>query len=674
MTNEKDQGRHIAGLLRLPLNGGNADYLKGGFRQPGYGVPSGAAIDGSHAFQGSQGYYTPEGRKIFRDNVLAIRRVLESVRPKYIMKIGIGGQHTPFQGIAGGFALIDPQGVRIAGEYELGKDYEKSLAETLEELGASWEEIVIIPSSKSGSTDETMLIFVQVLSAMLAHLSGENGETFARQVLDILHEINFEGETERPGKDLFIVPGGSLIQLIAGRTHRPADEVKAIFKKLLERIIFETTNRPDQSRLAAFLKNSGLDTEVHQPAVIEMFDNVGGRWTGDLHMMTFLAQYGIDPELYWQRRRDGIREVRENRHEANRIGDQLLDSGCTDIALLVPDHLFWFGKSCEQNFNESIWQEGFANLVAVRAKDWPVQSFYYRNRREKLVINLTDTAVDAKNFNAVRPSLTERRARTLEETALAYADLFTLFYGFTNHVGTRLIARAMAKAGQTAGKTDLNDLGNPAARIAQENLFLRQPFVELGKKLLEERLSSLHKEEAGKPGSIWLAEKAVKEKASHRELLTNLSDFPANLMNHKTLRLVVRQAKAYADKNKRKLVPFIYLEGEKFSSLRDSLIAAGVEWVMQGTGDQHISYQQVLAQPKRYLPFLVSFVPDRPLAGLPAVGFAKGYLHSISPHLVRDYFAEASYQALLEQGGKSLFLRLVDTVTELDAFQSAFQK
>jgi hypothetical protein len=86
---------------------------------------------------------------------------------------------------------------------------------------------------------------------------------------------------------------------------------------------------------------------------------------------------------------------------------------------------------------------------------------------------------------------------------------------------------------------------------------------------------------------------------------------------------------------------------------------------MQGTGDQHISYQQVLAKPERFLPFFISFVPEKLLPGFPAVGFAKGHLNHISPHMVRDYFAEASYEALTLKrryaGGEGVFLRMLDS-------------
>src|SRR5262249_45092969 len=135
-----------------------------------------------------------------------------------------------------------------------------------------------------------------------------------------------------------------------------------------------------------------------------------------------------------------------------------------------------------------------------------------------------------------------------------------------------------------------------------------------------------------KPGAIAAREKDVRAKAVTDSELT------------KTL----AKACAEAQSQGRKLVPFLYLEGDKFIDLRDVLIQAGVQWVMQGTGDQHISYQQVLAQPQKYLPVLISFIAEKPLPGLPAIGFAKGYLDRVSPNLVRDTFAEKSYQALTD--------------------------
>jgi hypothetical protein len=87
----------------------------------------------------------------------------------------------------------------------------------------------------------------------------------------------------------------------------------------------------------------------------------------------------------------------------------------------------------------------------------------------------------------------------------------------------------------------------------------------------------------------------------------------------------------------------------------------------------------VLAQPQKYFPMLISFLPKpgEALPGLPAIGFAKAHLDRISPHLLRDAFAEASYKALTElraaEGGQGVFARLTDSPETLAAFERAIQ-
>src|SRR5581483_9594754 len=163
------------------------------------------------------------------------------------------------------------------------------------------------------------------------------------------------------------------------------------FRRALSQMFFETTDKPAESRLSAFVRNSGLDAALGDdaPGFGAMFDNVGGRWTADLHMMTFLAYYGLDAEKYWQTRRDEIAQIRDGKHAANRIGNRILDENITDIALVVPEELFWFGKSNEQNFNESLWQNGFANLVTVPESLWSAQSRHYESQPHRLVLNLS---------------------------------------------------------------------------------------------------------------------------------------------------------------------------------------------------------------------------------------------------------------------------------------------
>jgi hypothetical protein len=709
--NEKRGARVIAKKLQdTPLDAkGNAgmaaSFLRGGYNQEGYGVAEGASIHGSFALTGNQGYYAEGGKEAFIGTVNSMRDFFErrgkrlGKSIKYVIKTGIGGQHTPFQGIADAFQVINAQTGKIAGEYELGKDFEASMANILRDLDADWDQVAVIPSSKSGSTDETMMVFVDILSAFLKHqainegmqgsFKGLDGEKFSKLVLDTLHEVNFIDGKERPGKDLFKVDDArfgttSLISLIANNAFRQGlnvtrGQVKNIFGKVLGNMFFETTDRVDQSRLSAFIHNSGLDKELGEdaPGFGAMFDNLGGRWTGDLHMMAFLSYYGLDAEKYWDIRKAGITKVREGRHVANIIGNKILNEGITDIALVVPDEFFWFGKSNEQNFNESIWQKGFANLVAIKESQWNAQKQNYANNPKRLVINMSNKEIASDLFNVFK--LDAQNLNKLDNQALAdtFAGLFTTFYGITTVVGNGLIDKAVEESGYSANDIDLNDVDNPATKIVQENLYVRQPYVEFGKGFLEKRLKTLQEKEVANPGAIEAEFNSIKQLAREGKLETNIEglDITSNITNLEELKEIIIEASEFAKKDNRKFVPFIYLEGDRFYNLRDYLTSLGIEWVMQGTGDQHISYQQMLAQPQKYLSFIISFVPEKTLPGKPAIGFAKGYLDNVSPHMVRDLFAEASYKALTEsrkdQGGLGLFLRMTDSEENIDMFEQA---
>jgi len=714
---EAVKGAMIAEALSTPLDAhGNAEtakrYEKGGYEQDGYGVAEGAAVAGSFAFEGNQGYFTVDaggketGRQAFLDTVTGMkqffaRRAERLGKPiRYVIKPGIGGQHTPFQGIADVFQVIDPTTGLIIGEYELGKNYEESIAAALKAIGADWDQIAVIPSSKSGSTDETMMIFTDIFYAILKNISekqGIAGKQFADTVLATLHEVNFVNGKERPGKDLFKVDEErfgttSLLALISQKAQARGlsvtpEQVRKIFGIVLGNMFFETTDRPEQSRLSAFIRNSGLDGELggDAPGFGAMFDNVGGRWTGDLHMMTFLAFHDLDAERYWRVRHENVEQVREGIHAGVRLGNAVLDREVTDIALVVPDEYFWFGKSIEQNFNESIWQEGFANLVAIRQSDWDAQEKHYRGAKNKLVINLSSRMISEADYPTYYFRLPDLQTRDKQALAEAFAELNTIFYGMTATVGNRLIARAIEKAGLRVEDVDVGNLDKDATKILQQNLYVRQPYVELGKGLLEKRLKALQEAAQTDPEAVQNALGEVLSLAQGHHILSNVPEIATlsmpkiNAQNASAvLTLLIRTAMDTARASGRKLVPFIYLEGGKFIDLRDALIAMGIEWVMQGTGDQHISYQQVLAQPQKYMPFIISFVSEDPIPGKPAIGFAKGYLDRVSPNLVRDYFAEASYQALTdlraEQGGQGVFMRLVDNAGNRAMLRDAFRK
>lgn len=690
-------------------------FLKGGYQQPGYGVGVGASLHGSFAIEGegNQGYYVDGGAK-FRAEVLKWKQFLAHLKEnsgkpvRLIEKFGIGGQQTAFQAIADLFAGLvtnSADHIHFGTHFELGSDPAELVASKLNDLHADWDQYVPIASSKSGSTDETMILFVQILRRLFveaAKVEGlEDAEGFAEFVLQSFHLINFTSDgrnmKEKPATELFSLsqndPYRDFLAMLSEKARSYGFEMdyekaKKIFRTALCHLFLETTDRPDQSRLAAFIHRSGLADilGVNGPAFGEMFDNVGGRWTGDLHMMPFLAALGLNEDAYWKQRRQGIEQVRKGEHPANLVGNLLLNEGVTDIALLVPDEAYWFGKTVEQNFNESVWQDGYINLVAVRVSDWEGQAGHYRQKKNRRVLNLTALEIPVGPFQVIEllPMIAERLSVKVDEKfvfnklrheqlSIVIAEMFTFFYGLTTQVGNRLIARAIENKGLKAEQLDIQDLQNSATQILQENLYLRQPFVELGKSFLSDKLETLQKD--GKKGlltawkemSHWASEGRVEIDGKGKSALA----FPQGL------KVICGKA---LDEG-RKIVPVLYLEGQKFVELRNELLGPKIacEWVMQGTCDQHISMQQVLACPEKYLPVIIAFIPEHHHQGDPAIGFGKGFLHEVDPSFVRAEFACATYQALTQpvnaggRGGAALLYWIHDNVQNRGKIKMAFE-
>jgi len=176
-------------------------------------------------------------------------------------------------------------------------------------------------------------------------------------------------------------------------------------------------------------------------------------------MLAFDAKYRLDSSIYsdyWDSRYNEIRRFRNGDHEAIAIGNNIVDQGITDIALVVPDHLFWFGKSIEQNHNESLFQEGSSNLVAIRQSQWEAQKRHYIHDARKLVINLSNEDISDLDFLQYKSELDLPRLDFQNmpgnEIAHSFARLYSLFYGITHTVGTRLIVAAIDRAFEEAVK------------------------------------------------------------------------------------------------------------------------------------------------------------------------------------------------------------------------------
>lgn len=687
-------------------------FSQGGYGQDGHGVGPGMAVDGSHTLAVDEeyfdktgeagGYYTRiNGQKVGQEAFLDGFRKFHSFFNKhrewgkpirYVIKIGIGGQHTPHAGLAQAFSILDTETGMVVGEYELGgQDYEAVMEKALRDLGfregEGWDQIAVIVSSKSGKTDETMVIFEDIFHILLKKLATQlriPGQEFADLVFDVLHDLNFPGGTAVSDGDLFKVPKGTnLLKMIEAKAKekglKKADlkNIKTIFRNALSHMVFETTDRPAESRLAAFIKNSQLDEvlgQAYAPVFIPMFENVGGRWTADLHMMALLAYYGLHEGValrYWESRQTGIQQVHQQSHIGNNLGFKIVDEQITDIGWVVPYELWWLARAIEQNWNESIARpEGSPNLVPIKQSDWEKQQVHYKNQPHKLVVNMSTREIDPTSFNVFQlraPELRfgpdKAREDMLRLLVDDLADIITTVYGATNTAGLELIRRQLDKNNFSVSDVDMNNLDNEATKVVQRLSFLRQEFVEMGKKVAARKLKGLQED----PGGVENAQdrrfqQLKKEMKDGRYLVVGLEEvtLPNDIKESRTLERMIRAVLRYSQKKGRKFIPVLYLGGDTFLQISDRLTGeVGLEAaVQQGTAFQHISLQQYLAQAQNSVLFVVSAIPNKLRLGHRAIGLAPQYYDRISPDLARHIYAESIFEAVKERKGAAVFLTI----------------
>jgi hypothetical protein len=632
--------------------------------QKAWGVTNGSALNGSFARQGREGFFVDGGKQTYlrqyqkMETFLRPSADLKGFQNVLLIKGGIGGQHTGFEGLSEFFAsdlAVNHNGAR--GEYELGYSDEE-LEQRVQAWGYTWDRVQFIASSKSGSTDESMIIFAQYLGLLLKHFAGlseAEGQKLAVAVQQSLRDLNYKEGQENPPAELFRLNASEFFAAVSRQTSLPVEKVQQALRDVLCRIAIETTANPSQSRLAAFAQNAGLYQALGiQLPVIDMFDNVGGRWTIDFHMLPFLALVGVEPEVYWSERDAAIRayETQGDSHPARVLGRRLLDDGVKDVIFVTPAKTPWLGHTIEQTFNESIYQNGYIHLRAIPYDEFDAAD--YAGRPGVTIINAADKRIDAPNAVAWDfPGLGSAQAR---DKVLALAQLFTRVYGLTNTVGFELIARALKAQGKSAPEVDLNDGKNAATQIVIANSHLLQPWVEWAKKSVEKRLSQLQSQ----PQGVDTRARDIASAAAKWEFRTNFAG-EATLQTPSQLTQAFETARELAQRENRRLMVWIYAQGRPYIDLEKHFKTLGVE-VWQGTSMQHISANQLHSQAQDFLPFIISLIPESMPPGPISIGFGKAYLHRVPTVLVRDAFAEGTYgvptQLRKEVGGKAAFLRM----------------
>jgi len=619
---------------------------------------------------------------------------------KYIIKIGIGGQHTPFQGIADGFQVLDAKSGKIVGEFELGKNYEASMRAALIALGFNpdlekgWDQIAVIASSKSGSTDESMLILARMIWILAKHaamrrfgVDAKKGEEMARSLLRAMRRSNLD-ERGKEKKELFKELTIELIkdQFVRDGIAIASDETLInMLKDVFGHLVFETTNNPKESRLSAFINYSPLMTQLGEdiPALIAMSENVGGRWTGDLHMQVILAFYKLNPVRYWQLRHDGVKRVNDGSSMAVARGNEIVDQGIRRMAVVLPDEQYWQGKGLEQTNNESQTQPGYTTLIAFRESEWPFVRGQFTGRNDVLVLNMTNQDIPEDGYRVAQlripgiADISRRGPNDKEQLADAYAQAFNEFYGMVNTIGHRLLVRELHAKGFRVKDVDLNNLDNKATKIVRQYSFLLQHFVELGKGLVDTYFKKLQEARNSNPDALVDEMRRVQQEAADAVVMSTVPDDPLAGKLSNMSDLVGRIWKAFEESKAagKQFVVKFYLDGfekdGKFYELRRRLIELGIPWEIEGSGDQHISMNQVHADAEQFELFLVSFVPpaEKEIPGLPYIGFAKPWLDEVSPNLVLDGFGIKTSDVFTKlRGGKGRFVRVLDTPENINGF------
>ncbi len=193
-------------------------------------------------------------------------KLKKSQGARVLIHTGIGGQ------ALGNRAQIEPvgeaEGFRVYVLEKLGIDF-KSLFEEIEVQGYQPSQILIHASSKSGTTDETMINFQGALKFLIRGLASEwkMDSQIAKSLIQ-----KYEGVSD--------LSKSSLVSL------NLTSEEKKLLQLAFDRVVFTTTINISKSRIYALAKSNfvkELSQEVHgQSRELTTFaipDNVGGRFS-----------------------------------------------------------------------------------------------------------------------------------------------------------------------------------------------------------------------------------------------------------------------------------------------------------------------------------------------------------------------------------------------------------
>ncbi len=391
---------------------------------------------------------------------------------RVMLHCGIGGQ------ALGNRTLLEPATYNLGWEVivleKLGYDFNQ-IFDALEKKGISASQICMHVSSKSGTTDETMINFQAGLKTLIMRLSKEKfGD-------------------ERVGLELIGILGGldDLAKLGAEEVEglNLSDKAKTLLRELFRRIIFTTTLGEEKgSRLYAFARCK-LVRSILGPAgipVVGIPDNIGGRFSERSPSGDVTSSFaGRDISKISQ----GAHEVLDIYTSTNPNINLALKAACY-LYLLNPDYIVVavqvsnmraVASALAQKFPESWGKGGIGPMVLVctgqKVLDKMAQAME-NYRAAFILINVTGEKVKPlvlKDPNLPCLIYTQMGLGEKEEARrLLFSDELTKWFGELN-------AAAVTEDYRSS--------------IYQPFDFQTQPFVDIGKKLMEETARNLSRDE-----------------------------------------------------------------------------------------------------------------------------------------------------------------------------------
>ncbi|MBN1522672.1 MAG: hypothetical protein JW928_09085, partial [Candidatus Aureabacteria bacterium] len=366
--------------------------------------------------------------------------------------------------------------------------------------------ILLHASSKSGTTDETLIAFQDALHALCIELAVhlEYGAVFGE---DVFHAFRTYLKKSNQGKSAVVFSKADLNGLSLDKKGRH------LLQELFRRVVFTTTLSKEQSRFYAFARSPLIRDLMGKEglAVFSIPDNVGGRFSELCQSGAVTTGFaGRSPQKQFAAGKKLIPLLESHDPEANPALKLACFAHLMDPDVIVFAYPLYYMKAEAQQkaqlFPESNGKnkEGAFVVTAVGPDELnrKVERLLKLSpQKPPLVIVQNTASLDAsvplveldKNLRAKVPCFTFTR-ESLSEENLAASALF--FQEFTVRYGILRTSRHFSDKKLDVRKLSFSKKSSKEFKAYSETDPQNQPFVELAKKSVSIRAGRMFKEES----------------------------------------------------------------------------------------------------------------------------------------------------------------------------------